>query len=82
MLAILRPNTDENSRAFKKTWDHLNNLPNVQLKKHIVTGEQQKLTEIYLIGDTARIDRRQISALPAVERVIKISEVGQGGTVA
>ncbi|MFC1996751.1 3-deoxy-7-phosphoheptulonate synthase [Chloroflexota bacterium] len=74
MLIILRPNTDENSRAFKKTLNHLNNLPDVQIKKHIVSGEQQQLTEIYLIGDTARIDREQISALPAVERVIKISE--------
>ncbi len=74
MLVILRPNTDENSRAFKKTWNHLIHLPDVQIKKHIVSGEQQKLTEIYLIGDTARIDRRQIAALPAVERVIKISE--------
>ena len=74
MLVILRPNTDESSRAFKRTWKYLNNLPEIQIKKHIVSGEQQKLTEIYLIGDTAKIDRRQIEALPAVERVIKISE--------
>jgi 3-deoxy-7-phosphoheptulonate synthase len=74
MLVILRPNTDENSDEFHETWKHLNNLPDVQLKKHIVTGQQQKLTEIYLIGDTSRIDRDQISALPTVERVIKISE--------
>ena len=74
MLVILRPNTDENSRAFKKTWNHLSNLPDVRLKKHIVRGQQQQLTEIYLIGDTARVDRDQISALPAVERVIRISE--------
>jgi 3-deoxy-7-phosphoheptulonate synthase len=74
MLVILRPNTDENSREFKKTWEYLNTLPAVQLKKHVVSGKQQKLTEIYLIGDTSRIDREQILALPAVERVIKISE--------
>lgn len=74
MLVILRPNTDENSKQFKKTWDYLNNLPDVQLKKHIISGEQQKLTEIYLIGDTSRINRQQILALPTVERVIKISE--------
>jgi len=74
MLVILRPNTDENSKQFKKTWNYLNNLPDVQLKIHHVLGEQQKLTEIYLIGDTSRIDREPILALPAVERVIKISE--------
>jgi 3-deoxy-7-phosphoheptulonate synthase len=74
MLVILRPNTDENSIEFNETWSHLNNLPDVQLKKHVVLGKEQKLTEIYLIGDTSRIDRAQITALSAVERVIKISE--------
>ena len=74
MLVILRPNVNENSRQFKKTWKYLNTLPNVQLKKHIVTGQQQKLTEIYLIGDTVHVDRDQIAALPTVERVIRISE--------
>ena len=75
MLIILRPNTDENSIEYKETWNHLKNLPDVQMKKHIVLGKQQKLTEIYLIGDTSRIDQKQITALSAVERVIKISEI-------
>ena len=74
MLVILRPNTDENSKEFKETWNYLENLPDVNIRKHIISGKQQKLTEIYLIGDTSRIDREQITALPAVERVIKISE--------
>jgi 3-deoxy-7-phosphoheptulonate synthase len=74
MIVILRPNTDENSREFEKTWNYLSAIPDIQLKKHIVTGKQQILTEIYLIGDTSRVDREQISVLPAVERVIKISE--------
>ena len=72
MLVILRPNTDENSYEFKKTWNFLNNLPDVDLKKHIVSGEHQELTEIYLIGNTSHIDREQILALPTVERVIRI----------
>jgi 3-deoxy-7-phosphoheptulonate synthase len=74
MLVILHPNTDESSQKFIKTWNYLNDLPDIQLKKHIVIGDQQTLTEIYLIGDTSKIDRDLITALPAVERVIKISE--------
>ena len=74
MLVILRPNTDENSKEYIETWNYLNNLPDVQIKKHIVTGKQQKLTEIYIVGDTSRIDRKPITALSAVERVLKISE--------
>lgn len=73
MLVILRPNTDEESNEFKTTWEYLERLPDIKLKTHIITGKQQKLTEIYLLGDTSRVDRRQITALPAVERVIKIS---------
>lgn len=74
MLVILRPNMDEDSRDYKITWSYLEHLEDVRLKKHIVLGKQQKLTEIYLIGDTSRIDREQVAALPAVERVIRISE--------
>jgi len=74
MLVILRPNADENSGEFIETWNYLNNLPDLQIKKHTIIGNQQKLTEIYLIGDTSKIDRESITALPAVERVLKISE--------
>jgi 3-deoxy-7-phosphoheptulonate synthase len=74
MLVILHPNIDEKSKKFKETWNYLNGLPDIQLKKHIVIGEHQNLTEIYLIGNTSKIDRKLIKALPAVERVIKISE--------
>ena len=74
MLVILHPNTDEKSKEFIETWKILDALPDVQIKKHIILGKQQKLTEIYLIGDTSKIDRDQIAALPTVERVIRISE--------
>jgi 3-deoxy-7-phosphoheptulonate synthase len=74
MLVILRPNTDEESPEFKETWKVLNKLPDVRIKTQNILGEQQKLTEIYLIGDTSRINPEQIAALPAVERVIRISQ--------
>jgi len=74
MLVILRPNTDESSKEFIETWNYLTHLQDVKLKTHKITGKQQQLTEIYLLGDTSRLDRKAISALPSVERVIKISE--------
>jgi 3-deoxy-7-phosphoheptulonate synthase len=74
MLVILRPNTDEESAEFKEAWKYLNKLPDIQIKKQNILGEQQKLTEIYLIGDTQRINPHQIEALTAVERVIRISQ--------
>ena len=75
MLVILYPNTDEKSKKFKETWNYLNGLPDIQLKKHIVIGEHQNLTEIYLIGNTSKIDRKLIKALPAVERVMKYPKI-------
>ena len=36
-------------------------------------GEQQKLTEIYLVGDTKKLNIEDIASLPAVEKVIRIS---------
>ncbi|MBD3375144.1 3-deoxy-7-phosphoheptulonate synthase [candidate division KSB1 bacterium] len=74
MLVILNPNTDEQSPEFKKTWKHLKSLPNITVKMHRIEGALQSLTEIYLIGETRAIPIESIQALPAVERVIRISE--------
>jgi 3-deoxy-7-phosphoheptulonate synthase len=74
MLAILHPNTDENSPEYQQTWDALQQLPGIELSVHTIQGEQQKLTEIYLLGDTLAVDLEQVQSLPAVDRAIRISE--------
>ena len=73
MLAILHPNTDENSEDYKKTLQFLEGLQDIQLQNHVVHGQQQKLTEIYLVGNTAKLNIEDISSLPAVEKVVRIS---------
>ena len=74
MLVILHPDIMENSLEYKETWNFLQSLNNIELKEHIVQGQQQKLTEIYLIGDTQILNQEAIEGLPAVERVIRISD--------
>ncbi len=74
MLIIVQPNMDLNSEAFHETWDYLNKLPNIRIQKHIIEGQEQTLVEIYLIGDTSKINWEGIEALPAVERVVQISQ--------
>ena len=74
MLVILHSNTDETSDAFIQTWTYLSNLPRIELRRHLVQGHMQTLTEIYLIGNTAALNKQDIESLPAVERVIRISE--------
>lgn len=75
MIVILHPDLDENSEAFKQTWDYLVNRPNIQVRKHIVKGKHQKLTELYLIGDTKQLNQEVIEGLSAVERVVRISDI-------
>ena len=74
MIVILHPNIDENGEAFKKTMRYLNNLPDITLQQHAVQGSGQKLTEIYLLGDTHKLDQESIETLDGVERVVRISE--------
>lgn len=74
MLVILHPNIEESSVEFQTTWTYLENLPRLRIQKHTVHGRQQKLTEIYLIGDTQKLSLESIAALPAVERAVRISE--------
>ena len=74
MLLILHPDTDKSSPEYLETIQHLERLPEVTYKVHDIQGKQQKLTEIYLLGDTKKLIAEEISALPAVERVVRISE--------
>jgi 3-deoxy-7-phosphoheptulonate synthase len=74
MIVILHPNLTRETPEFKATMEHLNALPGIRLNVHEEHGAQQVLTEIYLIGNTALLSADEISALPAVERVVRISE--------
>lgn len=74
MLLILHPETEKDSEEFRETMNFLDNLNNVEVRVHEVSGSQQTLTEVYLIGDTKALDADTIQALPAVERVIRISD--------
>lgn len=74
MLIILQPDTDESSPEYRATLEYIGNLPGIEVRHHKVQGQRQTLTEIYLVGNTLALDRDAIAALPAVERVVRISE--------
>ncbi len=73
MILILQPDTDENSADYRQLLDFLDRLPGVRYRVHHEQGEQQRLTEIYLIGDTARLSLTDMQSLPTVERVVRVS---------
>jgi 3-deoxy-7-phosphoheptulonate synthase len=74
MIVILKPSIDENSSEYKATLDSLNKLKNVTTKIHKITGNQETVTEVYLLGETKYLSKDNIEALPGVARVVRISE--------
>ncbi|CAA0088374.1 Phospho-2-dehydro-3-deoxyheptonate aldolase [Zhongshania aliphaticivorans] len=74
MLLILHPNIKETDPEYLKTITHLQQLDGIKVQHHHVNGQQQQLHEIYLLGNTLALDLNEIETLPAVEKVIRISE--------
>jgi 3-deoxy-7-phosphoheptulonate synthase len=74
MIVILNSTTQKGSPEYDVAMKYLNLLPNVEIMEHQVQGAEQTLTEIYLLGDTHKLDQASIESLEAVERVIRISE--------
>lgn len=74
MLLILQPDISDSDPALLQILDYLQGLPDIRIKRHDIQGASQRLTEIYLLGNTSALDIADIEALPLVERVIRISE--------
>ena len=73
MIIILHPDTDKDSPEYRALIDYLDGIKGITARSHDVTGSQQRLTEIYLIGDTASLDAAEIEHFGVVDRVIRIS---------
>jgi len=74
MIIILEPHIHKDSKEYKAILKYLNNLPNIKHRVHEEHGQQQILTEIYLIGETQVLPRDEIEALAGVERVVRVSQ--------
>ena len=74
MILVLTPNIKPDSDAYEQLVVHLSRLQNIQWRVQHEQGTEQTLTEIYLIGNTASISVDDMKSLPAVERVVRVSE--------
>ena len=74
MILILTPNIEPDSDAYRQLMDRLSRLPNIQLRVHREEGTEQSITEVYLIGNTSSIPVENMTELPGVERVVRVSE--------
>lgn len=74
MILILEPNVDTSSDEYRQLMAYLDSLSDVQYRTHNVQGAAQRLTEVYLIGDTKPLSTERMRALPTVEHTVRISE--------
>ncbi len=74
MIVILQSDIHKDSPEFRQIMDFLAAKKNVTPRIHEEIGTQQTLTEIYLIGDTASLDKVELEGLPGVDRVVRVSE--------
>lgn len=74
MILILNSNVDERSAEYRQLIAQLAALPGIQTRVHVEHGKEQKLTEIYLIGNTKALEISDVQSLPCVERVVRVSE--------
>lgn len=73
MIVILNSDSPKGSDAYSQAMEYLANLPGVSVRVHEERGSLQTLTELYLVGNTATLSEKDISALPGVERVVRVS---------
>ena len=64
MIIILKPDSDKTSTEYTDLVAYLDNLPNITVRMHEEKGEQQRLTEFYLVGDTMPLDDAHIRISP------------------
>lgn len=74
MIVILKPNMNHEHPEYATVRDYLSKLPNVTIREHQEHGTRQILTELYLIGETAGLNKDEIERLPGVERVVRIAD--------
>ena len=74
MIVILKADLTEKTPEYRQVLDYLTHKPNIKTRVHQEIGTLQTLTEIYLIGDTASLDKTEIESLPGVDRVVRVSE--------
>jgi 3-deoxy-7-phosphoheptulonate synthase len=73
VIIILKPDVHASGREYQRLLAHLAGLPNVEHRVHEISGTQQTLTEIYLIGNTSQIDQKEIEGFEIVDRVVRVS---------
>lgn len=73
MIVILRPDADKSDPGYTELIKFLTELSNIRINTHEEIGSAQRLTELYLIGDTHKLDKETIEGFEIVDRVVRVS---------
>lgn len=74
MILILSPNIDTEGEQYRRLMERLARLEGISVRVHREQGAEQRLTEVYLIGNTAALSLEEMRNLPGVERAVRVSE--------
>ncbi len=85
MIIILRQDVEPGTEEFKKIEEYLSRFEGIRLHVAQYEGVSRKVTEIHLIGDTAKVPLEDVQALPGVEKAIRVSakyrQIGRHGSL-
>ncbi len=74
MILILNDQVAPGHADYDSLMSALERLPQLQARVHRVEGAVRAVTEIYLIGPTEQLSLEDMSCLPGVERVVRVSQ--------
>ena len=74
MILILKPNTDPESEQYQLLLRYLESFQGITHQERHIQGMGQRLTEIYLLGDTKSLSLNFMRSLPCVRRVVRVQE--------
>ncbi len=74
MIIILKAGIDKAGPECDAIMEYVAAQSGVQVRVHEERGIHQTLTELYLIGDTAKLNKEEIESFPGVDHVVRVSE--------
>ncbi len=74
MILILKSDTDLGSEEYRLLLRYLGTFGGIRHEVRHIQGAGQRLTEIYLIGDTKPLSKEFMRSLPCVRRAVRVQE--------
>lgn len=74
MIIVFDPDVGTAHPSFAAAMSYLSRLPGIEARVHEEVGAEQRLTEVYLVGNTSALDIEEIRSLTGVSRVMRVQK--------